>query len=294
MSASDDRSGAARGGPNRPRHPFRIIDAQVHIWGSGEPSGLHRKTPVFTAEELLKEMDEAGVDAGVIHPPMSWDPSANDIAEAAAAKYPDRFAVLGQVDLTTPETSRPLLHGWRNRPGQKGLRFPLVRKEQRDWHSDGTMEWLWPVAAKEGLPVALLAGRFLPSFRRIAEAHPDLRLIIDHCGLMREAMDEAALVTLDDLVALAKLPNVAVKATGAPGYSTQPYPYRNIHDALHRTFDAFGPQRFFWGTDITRMPCSYRQCVTMFTEELPWLKGQDLEWVMGRGIAAWIGWDYRF
>ena len=30
--------------------------------------------------------------------------------------------------------------------------------------------------------------------------------------------------------------------------------------------------------------------VTMFTEEMPWLKGQDLEWVMGRGVCEWIGW----
>jgi hypothetical protein len=28
----------------------------------------------------------------------------------------------------------------------------------------------------------------------------------------------------------------------------------------------------------------------MFTEEMPWLKGDDLEWVMGRGICDWIGW----
>ena len=38
------------------------------------------------------------------------------------------------------------------------------------------------------------------------------------------------------------------------------------------------------------MPCSYRQCVTMFTEELPWLTGADLAQVMGGGIQDWIGW----
>ena len=43
-------------------------------------------------------------------------------------------------------------------------------------------------------------------------------------------------------------------------------------------------------TDITRMPCSWRQCVTMFTGELPWLKGGDLELVMGRALCDWIGW----
>ena len=85
-----------------------------------------------------------------------------------------------------------------------------------------------------------------------------------------------------------------VKATGALAYSTEPYPFRNIHDMLHRLFDAFGLDRLFCGTDITRMPCSYRQCVTFFTEELPWLRGQDLEKVMGRGLAKWIGWDFKF
>jgi predicted TIM-barrel fold metal-dependent hydrolase len=138
--------------------------------------------------------------------------------------------------------------------------------------------------------VALLAGRFLPVFRGIAERHPGLKLIIDHLGLVRRTRDEAAFATLPELVALAKLPNVAIKATGAPSCSSHQYPYRNIHDGLRRIYDAFGPQRFFWGTDITRMPCSYRQCVTMFTEELPWLAGRDLELVMGQGFADWLGW----
>ena len=61
-------------------------------------------------------------------------------------------------------------------------------------------------------------------------------------------------------------------------------------DNLHRLYDAFGPERWFWGTDITRMPCPWRQCVTLFTEELPWLRGRDLELVMGRAICDWIGW----
>ena len=119
-------------------------------------------------------------------------------------------------------------------------------------------------------------------------------MIVDHCGLNRHGQDAEAFIHLDELVALARLPNVAVKATGAPHYSTESYPFRNIQGGLQRIFDAFGPKRFFWGTDITRMPCSYRQCVTFFTEELPWLKGQDLEDVMGRGLTQWIGWNYRF
>ena len=92
------------------------------------------------------------------------------------------------------------------------------------------------------------------------------------------------------MLALARLPNVAVKLSGAPSYSSAPYPYRNIHSYLQQIIDAFGPERCFWGTDITRMPCSYRQCVTMFTEEMPWLKGRDLELVMGGAVVNWLGW----
>ena len=28
----------------------------------------------------------------------------------------------------------------------------------------------------------------------------------------------------------------------------------------------------------------------MFTEEMPWLKGRDLEMVMGRGVCDFLGW----
>ncbi len=54
--------------------------------------------------------------------------------------------------------------------------------------------------------------------------------------------------------------------------------------------DAFGPERVFWGSDITRLPCTYIESVTMFTEELPFLTHNDLDLVMGRGLCAWLGW----
>ena len=234
-------------------------------------------------------MDDAGVNGAVLHPP-SWDPGSNELAVEAASKYPDKFCILGWFALNDP-SQRARIQTWKQRPGMLGLRWALVRPEQQAWHEDGTMDWLWPAAEEAGMPIATMAWRFLPLLQQIAERHPNLRLIIDHCGLVRSAHGPAAFATLDQLLPLAKLPNVAVKATGAPGYSAQTYPFRDLHDGLRRIFDAYGPERFFWGTDITRMPCGYRQCVTMFTEELPWLKGRDLETVMGQGVVDWLGWQ---
>jgi predicted TIM-barrel fold metal-dependent hydrolase len=265
-----------------------IVDAQVHIWSSGTPMGAHRQVSNYGADQLLREMEQAGVDAAIIHPP-SWDPRSHQIAVEAARAHPDKFAILGYLP-PDQAASQTAINTWKSEPGVTGLRYALVRPEQRSWHEDGTMDWLWPAAEHAGLPVALMASRFFPLLAQIAERHPGLRLIVDHLGFVPGGMDDAAFGKTSELCALARYPNIAVKATGAPGYSSAAYPYRNIHDHMHRIFDAFGPNRFFWGTDITRMPCSYRQCVTMFTEELPWLTGRDLERVMGQAVCEWIGW----
>ena len=254
---------------------MKIIDAQVHIWSQTivAPNGGHRQVSSFSAEELLAEMNEAGVDAALIHPPASWDPTSNALSIAAAQKYPDRFAVMGQFP-PDDRSNEKLIPGWRQQPGMMGLRWSMFYYDQPCELQKGTYDWIWPAAEKAGVPVSLQAGLFLPKFRWIAETHPRLTLIIDHCGLKVLTKGADALEHIDELLALAKLPNVAIKATAAPAYSTQTYPFRDISDPLQRIFDAYGPDRFFWGTDITRMPCTYRQCVTHFTEELPWLRAR--------------------
>ena len=282
MPGRDERGGS-RGAMSGP--PF-IVDAQVHIWSGAKPTNAnHRQVETFTANELLKEMDEAGVNAAVIHPPASWDPNSNELAVEAARKHPERLAILGNFPLDKPE-NRKLVDTWKQRPGMLGLRFALLAPHQQTWLTDGTMDWLWPAAERAGLPVALIGRGFVQAMGKIAERHPGLKLIVDHFG-----RPDAAWSNLPEVVALAKYPNIALKATGAPSYSTDPYPYRNIHGNIRRLYDAYGPARMFWGTDITRMPCSWRQCVTMFTEELPWLKGRDLELVMGEALCAWWGWN---
>ena len=192
------------------------------------------------------------------------------------------------------DASAPLVASWRDTPGHLGLRFTFLTEPMRTWLADGTLNWLWSAAEQAGVPIAMLATDSLREIAGIAERHPGLRLTIDHLGGRggnTTLKDDAAMEHMPDLLALAKHPNVAVKATGAPGYSSGEYPYTSMHPYLQQIFEAFGPDRMFWGTDISKMPCSWRQCITMFTEELPWLKGRDLELVMGDALCAWWGWD---
>jgi predicted TIM-barrel fold metal-dependent hydrolase len=72
-------------------------------------------------------------------------------------------------------------------------------------------------------------------------------------------------------LALARYPNVAFKATSLPSYVTDAYPYPSLYAHIHRVVEAYGPHRVFRGTDLTRLHGSYRQAVTLFTEELDFL-----------------------
>ena len=271
---------------------MRIVDAQIHTWGTGLPSNMsHWQVTHFTPEEAIKLMDEGGVHAAVIHPP-GWDPNSTEMAFKAVRDFPGRFAIMGSVSVEDP-ASRGRIAGWRNQPGMLGLRYTFLHDPMKTWIADGTLDWLWAEAEKAGIPIAMLATDSFPHIARIAERHPALKLTIDHMGGrggLTTLKDEAAMTHIPELVKLARFPNIAVKATGAPGYSAESYPFPKMGGYLRQIYDAFGPQRMFWGTDISKMPCSWKQCVTMFTEELPWLNDQDKALIMGDGLCAWWGW----
>ena len=110
-----------------------IIDAQIHLWGTGLPSNQsHIQVTHFTAEEAVPLMDAGGVDAAVIHPP-GWDPNSTEMALAAVRDYPGRFAIMGAVPLDQPEASRARIAGWRRQPGMLGLRYGFLNDPARRW-----------------------------------------------------------------------------------------------------------------------------------------------------------------
>lgn len=273
---------------------MKIVDAQVHIWGANTPerpwparAAPHREP--LGKDELLAAMDGAGVDRVVLVPP-SWEGDRNDLSLAAAQAHPDRFAIMGRFDPEAPG-ARETLDGWLAQPGMLGMRFTFHTSVLRQPLLDGRFDWVWGAAERAGIPLMVLFHHaYMDLADAIAERHPGLRLTMDHLGLDGAFKDDDAFRGLDRLLALARRPNVAVKASALPCYTTDVYPYRRLHPWLRRVHDAFGPRRMFWGTDWSRLPCTYRQGVTMVTEEIPWLSAEDKVWIMGRGVCEWLGW----
>ena len=129
-----------------------IIDSQVHIWAPQtaekpyareDASAPHRPVPLGH-DELLREMDGAGVERCILVPP-TWEDDRNDTSLEAARLYPNRFAVMGRIKLTAPQ-SRALLATWKNQPHMLGIRLVFNPGRTASWLVDGTADWLWDAA----------------------------------------------------------------------------------------------------------------------------------------------------
>ena len=273
-----------------------IIDSQVHIWApetlekpyaKENASTPHRSVPLG-ADELLREMDTAGVARCVLVPP-TWEADRNDTSLEAARLHPGRFGVMGRLSLTKPE-SRELIATWKQQPHMLGIRMVFNRGQSADWLRDGTAEWFWNAAERYDIPVMAMAPNHVPKLGEVAERHPGLRLIIDHMGLHSALRGAPLDPSVERVIQLAHLKNLAVKVSALPCYVDEPYPFPTLEPLVRRVIDAFGPERCFWGTDWSHLSCPYKQGVTLFTEEMKSLSPSELEWIMGRGLAQWLHW----
>jgi len=266
-----------------------ICDSQVHapvVAAIGSVGGIDEMP-------LLAEMAEVGVDRAVLVPlPTLRDPADNVPSLALAERYPDKFAVMGLIDLAKVVASGDRFEGWPVRPEMLGIRASFYREPVRSLLVDRKLDWLWTEAEVRRVPVMILASGLIDRVDEIARQHPDLRLVIDHMGVDPfTAYSEAELLAvLEPVNSLARYPNVAVKVSCAPAAVAERYPFPSLHEPLRRLIGTYGPQRAFWGSDLTRLPCTYRECAMLFTSELGFLSGEDLEWVMGRAVCDWLDW----
>lgn len=267
---------------------MKITDAQIHLWTNDQAPPHHWRAP-NPIDKALADMKEAGVDA-VINHPATWDPGSNDYGVEASMRHPDKFATLGWFPLDeTANESR--VEEWLAKPGMLGLRFILALPENSERFETDALDWLWSAANERSVPVGVfvLPGQ-LSRLGEIATRFPNVRFLIDHLSVFPHVSLPEAAAHFDALTDLARFSNIGVKATAVPSMSNKSFPFGDTHALLRRIFDAYGAERMFWGSDITRLRCSWRECVQQFTDELSWLKGRDLELVMGQAVRNWIGW----
>ncbi len=232
---------------------MEIVDAQVHdlmpavAWEYGEESKV-----ALVCELMLAAMDAVGVDAAIVAPGRDSVTGAT-----TSTRYPDRLARVVHVDHTSPEVDRLVAHAL-DEPGVVAVRQPVVdyRNDNADELRAGVFEALFAATERHRVPLFLLAPGFPGDLTPVAEAHPDLTLIVDHLGLRQYpplSMDPDPWEKLPALLDLARYPGVNVKLCGAELMSGESYPFDGAWPYLHQILEAFGPSRLLWASDFTRL-----------------------------------------
>ena len=274
-----------------------VVDAQVHVWAEEAPerpwipggADLAHAAEPLDGDTLAAEMDRVGVDRALLVSP-TWEGEAdrNDVVLRTVAARPDRFGAIVRFPLDDPSYEAQL-ERWAADPRVFGTRAMFIRRAEH-WLSDGIAEWFWPVAASLGLPVMIYAPGQYEAIGAVAERHPDVRIAICHFGINVRLRDEQILPHIDELVKLSRHPNIAVKATSLPSYVTEPYPFPSLHEPIRRVVEAYGADRVFWGSDLSRLRCDYTELYRLFIEELDFLSDADRELIMGHAVCRWFGW----
>jgi predicted TIM-barrel fold metal-dependent hydrolase len=260
-----------------------IVDSHLHLWNADSPStpwrrgwARHAHGPSFTAEDALREMDLAGVGVAAVMP-AAWDTAGNDLVLESARRYPDRFTAFVTPDLR--EQSAGTLSRWLER-GARGVRVMFPPGLDRSWLADGTADWLWPAAADLEIPLMVWAPGQLEAIREVARSTPRVRLVVDHLNLGMDPSAGEAAAEVDRLGALAAEANVSVKVSALPCRESDALPL------LRGAVDAFGPDRVFWGSDLGRLQCGYRDAVAMAGAAL---RDGERDLVMGDAFLHWLG-----
>jgi predicted TIM-barrel fold metal-dependent hydrolase len=284
-----------------------IADSQVHVWGDERPDrpwipgGQERlrhmgHLPSLGPDYLVGKMDEAGVQRAVLVPP-TWDEDRIDVALEACHRFPDRFRVMTRIPVNRPDEAREMLRKLRSEPAVAGVRLTFSFETERDWIHDGTADWFWPYAEEHDIPVMMLVPHGKDKIARIADKHPGLRLSIDHMGILGNTTDDKVAPFIDATAALARYSNVTVKLSNIPSFSTEAYPFANVMPYVQQLVRAFGAERCFWGTDLSRMlgkyGVDYKQGVALVTEHMPFLSEREKALILGEGLCSWLRWDAR-
>lgn len=271
----------------------RIIDAQIHVWKASTPQRPWPADAIEPQREIPLEvpevsavLDAAGVSGALLLAP-TWEGSRNDYVLETAAADPIRYGALCRFATGDPEQVEQL-ESWREVPGMRGIRLSMNRGDVAGALGAARSSGFFATAERHRVPLSVYAPGRYDLFRSLAEQHPGALLTVDHVAV--ENADRPLAEAIEPLLSLAEHPGIAVKASALPCFVTEPYPFPSISEAVYRLVDAFGPERVFFGSDLSRLPVPYADLVDVFVNHLPRLSDTERSLVLGGALAAWLDW----
>jgi len=274
-----------------------LIDAQVHAYERDHPSrpwaGALPGPSAVTADDLVAAMDEVDVSRAILVSPWTLYREDTSYAVEVYRAYPDRVRLVAPI-VVRDHAAADIATAWASTPGAVGIRL-MAGVAESFQAGDAAVAATVRAAESADFPVSVYCPGPLGILDELAQRHPDTQFVLDHLGLAQPLTPpppDDPFAGFDQVLALARYPNIAVKVSAACTLSHRPFPFQDLWGHLGRLFEAFGIDRCLWGTDWTRCLelVTYPEAVAAFRDHLP-LTLSEREVLLGGAAARIFRWS---
>ncbi|HEU0276296.1 MAG TPA: amidohydrolase family protein [Rhodanobacteraceae bacterium] len=252
-----------------------LIDAHVHCWQLGHhactwpPPGLGAIHRDFGLGDWQAEAAPLGATRAILVQSQASARDTDWLLELA--RDDSRVAgVVGWIDLAAPGASAGIAQLAAS-PKLRGVRPMLQDQPDIDWILASALRPAFAALVAWGLCFdALVRPDQLTTLLRLADRHPDLRIVIDHA-----AKPELACGRLDPwrslIDGLAALPNVYCKLSGLVTEAGPGWRVAQLAPCVDHLLAAFGASRLLWGSDwpVVNLAGGYARWLAATDELLP-------------------------
>ena len=260
-------------------------------WASDDELARLRRS--FTLAELAPLAAAAGVTGTVVIQTVAESWETADLLALAAGRDPYQpeekpcevtdaggaqpakagrllAGVVGWTDLTAPAVAEAAA-SLRELPGGGllcGIRHPVLAEADRGWLAQPAVLRGLQALAAAGLSFDIVTlPHQLPAAVTAARSVPELTMVLDHLGSppVGSGQDGEDGPWAAAIRALAALPNVTCKLSGAHGTSADARDLRPYYQAVLK---AFGPDRLMFGSDwpVSTIAAPYGQVCALYRE----------------------------
>jgi L-fuconolactonase len=264
-----------------------IIDSHQHYWrlARGDYGWLTGKLgPIyrdFEPDDMVPLLETAGV-ARTIAVQAAPTEAETQYLLALAKKTPSIAGVVGWTDFDRSDAPGRIAAMARN-PLLVGLRPMIHDIANPDWMLSPAVGKTLAAMQRKGLVFdALVRPPHLSRLLVLADRHPSLVIIIDHCA-KPQISDGVIEPWASDMGALARRANVHVKLSGLATEAGTGWKVHELAPYVRHVLKSFGPDRVLWGSDwpVLNLAGDYGKWINVTRQFLAGLPPDDRAAIMG-------------
>lgn len=268
-----------------------IVDIHPHIVATDTTA--YPPTPLFgiqsdwskerpaNPEDLIAEMDKAGVArTAIVHASTVYG-FDNALVADAVARYPDRCTAVGSIDMLAPDAVATAQR-WLER-GLTGFRIftgGSTKKVDASTLDDARAYPVWELMAARGLSMCIQTNETgLPATIALARRFAGVKVLVDHFA-RPDVTGGADFPKAGPLFSLAAEPNVYLKYTPV-ALERLTQANADVKAFMSRLVAAFGAGRIAWGSNWPNSPGTLAEIVRDAKVAIAHLPPKDQDLIMG-------------